>query len=478
MNKHFSKLALVSFGVATTLFLSGCTMGPNYESRDTELPQEWFADMPSTAELRNDWQNWWQQYQDPHLNTLVERALNDNLNLQAQLARIEQARAELGFAQANRWPLLSAQASAAREQQPETLMPAALGGGSPRNQLSVAGVLSYEVDLWGRLSRQREAAGALLAQSTYGAEAVQLNLISEVVTGYFNLLAIEQQYAALTTNIDSLEQTLALEQLRYDSGSSNVLNLRRAEAAVAAAKASLPDLREAQQVTRSALAILVGASPDELARGIVFEHSKLTDLHTPQQLPAYTPSELLQRRPDVRAAEASLIAANAQIGVAQAARFPSLNLSALGGSAATDTSDLFSSASQTWNIGADLAAPLFDFGRLARRVESATAMREQADIAYQQAILAAVRDASDAIALLSIAEQRSSAVQAQYDAIADTYRLTEMQYERGAIGFYELLASQRELINAELALTSAKRDHFTAYTNVFKAFGGGWQTSE
>lgn len=477
MNKHFSKLALVSFGVATTLFLSGCTMGPDYEARDTELPQEWFADMPSSSELTNDWQNWWQQYQDPNLNTLVERALNDNLSLQAQLARIEQARAELGFAQSNRWPMLSAQASAAREQQPETLMPAALGGGSPRNQLSVAGVLSYEVDLWGRLSRQREAAGALLAQSSYGAEAVKLNLISEVVTGYFNLLAIEQQYAALTANIDSLEQTLALEQLRYDSGSSNVLNLRRAEAAVAAAKASLPDLQEAKQLTHSALAILIGVSPDELARGIALEHSKLTNLRTPQQLPAYTPSELLQRRPDVRAAEASLIAANAQIGVAQAARFPSLNLSALGGSAATDTSDLFSSASQTWGVGADLAAPLFDFGRLARRVESATAMREQADIAYQQAILAAVRDASDAIALLTIAEQRSRAVQAQYDAIADTYRLAEMQYERGAIGFYELLASQRELLNAELALTSAKRDHFTAYTNVFKAFGGGWHST-
>ncbi|MCH8500400.1 MAG: efflux transporter outer membrane subunit [Aliidiomarina sp.] len=478
MNKHFSKLALVSFGVATTLFLSGCTMGPDYEVRETELPQEWFADMPSTAELSSDWQKWWQQYQDPNLDALVERALSDSLGLQAQLARIEQARAELGFAQANRWPLLSAQASAAREQQPETLMPTALGGGSPRNQFSVAGVLSYEVDLWGRLSRQREAASALLAQSAYGAEAVTLNLISDVITGYFNLLAIEQQYAALTANIDSLEQTLALEQLRYDSGSSNVLNLRRAEAAVAAAKASLPDLREAQQVTRSALAILVGASPDELARGIAFEQSKLTDLRAPQQLPAYTPSELLQRRPDVRAAEASLIAANAQIGGAQAARFPSLNLSALGGSAATDTSDLFSSASQTWSVGADLAAPLFDFGRLARRVESATAMREQADIAYQQAILAAVRDASDAIALLNIAEERSSAVQAQYDAIADTYRLAEMQYDRGAIGFYELLASQRELINAELALTNAKRDHFTAYTNVFKAFGGGWQINE
>ncbi|RUO21782.1 efflux transporter outer membrane subunit [Aliidiomarina haloalkalitolerans] len=478
MNKHFSKLALVSFGVATTLFLSGCTMGPDYQSTETELSEEWISSFPSEAELTRELQQWWQQYQDPNLNALVERALTDNLSLQVQLARIEQARAELGFENANRWPLLSAQASAAREQQPETLMPTALGGGTPRNQFSVAGVLSYEVDLWGRLARQREAAGAMLAESMFGTEAVKLNLVADVVTTYFNLLAIEQQYAALNSNIASLEQTLELEQLRYNSGSTNVLNLRRAEAAVAAAKANVPDLREARQLARSALAILVGATPEELLQGFNTDHGKLTELQLPQELPAHTPSELLQRRPDVRAAEASLIAANARIGVAQAARFPSLNLMALGGSAAMTTGDLFSAASETWSVGADLAGPLFDFGRLARRVESAKAQREQAEIGYQQAILAAVRDASDAIALLHIAEERSVAVQAQYDAIADTYRLAEMQYDLGAIGFYELLASQRELINAELALTTAKRDHFAAYTNVFKAFGGGWAANE
>lgn len=458
--------------------LSACTVGPDYQAATPQLTEQWpeleQAAITTSAENSAAWQQWWQQYQDPALNALLERALADNLNLRIQVSRIEQARAQLGLRDADRWPMLSAQASAAREQQPSSLMPAALGGGSPRNQFAVAGVLSYEVDLWGRISRQREAANALLAQSVFGAEAVRLSLISDVISTYFSLLTLEQQYAAATAMLASQQETLAIEHYRYERGASNTLNLRRAEAAVASAQAALPDLQAAIRTTRSALALLVGYSPEEMLRNVEFATSKFSALSTPNAFPAVTPSELLQRRPDVRAAEANLQMASAQVGVAVAQRFPSLNLSGVVGSAASDSSDLLASGSETWSIGADLAGPIFDFGRRKNAVLAAEGSLQEAELSYQQAIVAAIRDASDALYLLNIADQRFNAAQQQYEAIANTVTVAELQYDRGAIGLFELLESQRALLNAEMALSSAKSQQLIARTNLFKALGGGW----
>lgn len=468
--------------IAAALIMSGCAMGPDYQAQEVDVPDVWneghsdilaLANQQSTANTEQ-WQQWWTQYQDPALNTLVERALDENLSLQIQLSRIEQARSQLGLSQANRWPMLSAQASAAREQQPTTIMPTALGGGEPRNQFSIAGVLSYEVDLWGRVSRQREAATAMLEQSIFGTEAIRLNLITDVVSTYFSLLTIEQQRQAALDMIASQEQTLAIEEYRYERGASSPLNVRRAQASLASAKASLPDLEEAAQTTRSALAMLAGYTPREMLEEFEFAEGELNAVNQPTAFPSIAPSELLQRRPDVRAAEASLKAASAEVGVAVAQRFPSLNLNALLGTAAVDTSDLFSSGSETWSVGADLAGPIFDFGRRRSAVETAEAGLVMAELEYQQAVVSALRDTRDALVLLKIAEQRLTATESEYKAIADTYRLAEMQYEGGAIGFFELLETQRALLNIEMALSTARSKQLTASTNLFKALGGGW----
>lgn len=468
--------------IAAALIMSGCAMGPDYQAQEVDVPDVWNADHSDILTLANQqstanteqWQQWWTQYQGPALNTLVERALDENLSLQIQLSRIEQARSQLGLSQANRWPMLSAQASAAREQQPTTVMPAALGGGEPGNQFSIAGVLSYEVDLWGRVARQREAAAAMLEESIFGTEAIRLNLITDVVSTYFSLLAIEQQRQAALDMIASQEQTLAIEEYRYERGASSPLNVRRAQASLASAKASLPDLEEAAQTTRSALAMLVGYTPREMLEEFEFAEGELNAVNQPTAFPPVAPSELLQRRPDVRAAEASLKAASAEVGVAVAQRFPSLNLNALLGTAAVDTSDLFSSGSETWSVGADLAGPIFDFGRRRSAVETAEAGLAIAELEYQQAVISAFRDTRDALLLLNIAEQRLAATESEYEAIADTYRLAEMQYEGGAIGFFELLETQRALLNVEMALSTARSTQLTASTNLFKALGGGW----
>lgn len=464
------KLTLLA---AAITLASGCAMGPDYRAETPELPEQWPEQAP-LAETTEDWQQWWTRFEDPTLNQLVSRALDDNLSLQIQIERIEQARAELGLSKANHWPSLSAQAEATRALTSAAVAPPTQGGGQISNQFSVAGVLSYELDLWGRVARGKEAAAARLEQTIYGTEAVRLNLITDVVTTYFNLRAAEQQLQITRDTIASREKTLGLEQLRYDSGASDPLNIRQARAELETTRAQLPQQVQQVHELRSALAVLVGYSPRELLGALDFGDGELTNIVLPDTVPAVLPSELLQRRPDIRASEASLKAATAQVGVAQAQRFPSLNLTALGGSAALDTNDLFTAPAQTWSVGANLAGPLFDFGRTGARVDSAESQLAQAQSDYQLSVTSAFKETRDALTLYRTADQQVAAVRRQVQAIRETLELAQLQYDAGRIGFYELLDAQRGLLNAELSLSQALSNRLTASATLFKAMGGGW----
>ncbi|MGD8174749.1 efflux transporter outer membrane subunit [Marinimicrobium sp. ARAG 43.8] len=464
---------------ASLTLLSGCVMGPDYTPQTADLPEQWPDQERLTQEAdTEDWAQWWTRFNDPTLNQLVERALDDSLELRVQLQRIEQARAELGLINADRWPTLSAQADASREQGSAATMPPELGGGQIRNQFSVSGVLSYELDLWGSLRRQREAAVALLAQTQYGTEAVRLNLVADVVTTYFNLRAAEQQLAITRETVESREQTLALEEIRAEGGASSPLQVRQARAELEGTRARLPQQEQQVNELRSALAMLVGYSPRELLSEWDFGDGKLTDIRLPDQIPTVLPSELLQRRPDIRASESALIAATAQIGVAEASRFPSFNLTAMGGSAALEADDLFTAAAETWSVGASLAAPLLDFGRTRAAVLSAEAAVGQAEAEYQLAVASAFRDARDALALYRTSDRRVEAIRRQVDAIEETVELAQLQYDAGRIGFYELLDARRGLLEAELSLSQAVSDRLSATATLFKAMGGGWNGQE
>ncbi|TDP28181.1 multidrug efflux system outer membrane protein [Idiomarina aquatica] len=457
------------------LALSACTMGPNYQHQQIAVEDDWPEQVEQSNRLAKNWQDWWTQFNDPTLNALVEHALDENLELQLQLQRIEQARAQLGLSDAEFWPSLGGQAEATRQQQPRAILPIEIGGGAPRNEFTVAGTLSYEIDLWGRLRREREAANAQLDESVYGLEAVRLSIIGEVVSTYFNLRSLEQQQALAEETLASYLESLHVIELRYRSGAEDALGVRQARAAAASARAILPDLQEAAETTRSALAILVGFSAQELTQVFDFGDTKLTDLKLPDALPRLMPSELLQRRPDVRAAESYLIAANAQVGAAQASRWPSLNLSGLIGSSALQTSDLFEGAAQSWSIGGNLAGPILDFGRGRANVENAEALKAQAEIEYQMAVTSAFRDTRDALSMHRYAQKRVEAIQNQVKAIGQAVEMAEFQYDAGAIGIFELLNSRRELLQAKLTLSEAYAQRLLASANLFKAMGGGWQ---
>ncbi|MBZ0330552.1 efflux transporter outer membrane subunit [Halomonas sp. ANAO-440] len=463
---------LPALALATAL-LAGCAMGPDYRAPELALPDEWPEHVMLSAEARQEWQSWWTRFEDPSLDRLVERAVDDNLDIRLQLARIEEARARLGLARAEQLPSVGAQAEASRERTPGTASP--LGQSSTGNLFSLAGVLNYELDLWGRLDREREASEALLEQSEFARDAVRLNVIADVVATYFDLRNAERQLRITEETVASREETYRIEQIRFDSGETGELALRQAQSELETTRAQLPGQKQRVRMLEGALAILVGMSPAELMDELDFGDTQLADIVLPDSVPAVLPSSLLQRRPDIRSAEAGLIAANASIGVAEASRLPTLNLGGFLGTAAGDSSDLFTTAAQTWGLSATVMGPLFDFGRSRSRVDTAEALAAQAEVQYRATVNQAFNEVRNALVIFETSGERIEATRAQVEALARTLELAEVRYREGFVGFIELLDAQRALLSAELALSEAMRDRLTATATLFKALGGGWE---
>ncbi|WP_254277059.1 efflux transporter outer membrane subunit [Halomonas sp. 3H] len=455
-----------------TALLAGCAVGPDYRPPALDLPEQWPEHVLLGDEARAGWQQWWRQFEDPHLDALVTRAVDDNLELRLQLARIQEARARLGLARAEQLPSVNAQAEASRERTPGTLSPF---GESTDNTFSLAGVLDYELDLWGRLAREREIAEAQLEQSAFAHDAVRLNVIADVVATYFDLRSAQRQLRITEATAESREETFRLEQLRFDVGESDELALRQAQSELESTLAQLPSQRERVRVLEGALGLLVGMTPAELMAELDYGDTRLEAIALPDGVPAVLPSALLARRPDIRSAEAGLIAANAGIGVAEASRLPRFNLGSLLGTAAGDAGDLFTSAAGTWGLSATVMGPLFDFGRSASRIDTAEALAEQAEIQYRATVAQAFNEVRNALVTYETSGERVEATRRQVAAFERTLELAEVRYREGFVGFIELLDAQRALLAAELALSEAMRDRLTATATLFKALGGGWQ---
>lgn len=465
---------------ALALLLAGCAVGPEYQTPDIELPESWPAHITLEQQARDDWHRWWQRFEDPALNRLVERASEDNLELAIQLARIREARAQLGFADAERFPTVGYQAEANRERTPGAALPIDVQSvqellTSTNNQYSLAASLEYEIDLWGRLANQRAAAMAALQESLFARDAAELGVIGDVVTTYVSLKSAEAQQALMEETLAAYQETYRLQALRFEHGDISELELRQAEAEWRNLQAELPSLKQQVETLRGALGTLVGMSPDELLTTLDTGTSRLDDLAQPVGIPAVMPSAMLQRRPDIRSAEAALIAATAQIGVAEANRLPSLNLSSFLGTAAASTSDLFSDVARTWGVGASVMGPLFDFGRSQSGVESAEALAEQAEAQYRLTVLTAFNEVRDALYSYDFSKRRLAAIDEQLEAVARTRELAVLMYDQGQVSQLERLDAERNLLSARLAQAGARREQLAATATLFKALGGGWQ---
>ena len=305
-------------------------------------------------------------------------------------------------------------------------------------------------------------------------DSVRLSTVADVVATYTELRAAQRSLAITERTLETREETVRIERARYQGGDTNELTLRQAESELEATRALVPQQRQRVAQLRTALGVLVGMTPRELTSELDFGEGSLSDITLPEEVPEVLPSDLLERRPDIRAAEAAIIAATEEVGVAQAQRLPSFNLRGSFGSAAIESDDLFTGPAETWEIGASVLGPIVDFGRNKARVEAAESLRDQAETQYRVTLQQAFREVRDALAVYEATDERVSRLRDQVEALEKTLELAELRYEEGLTDFLTVQDTQRVLLDAELTLTNAIRDRLNATATLFKAMGGGW----
>ena len=455
---------LMSLGVAW--LAAGCTMGPNYQRPAVVSPATWRTPAPAGESPAN--LAWWTFYKDPVLTNLIATALAHNHDLRVATARIEEA---MGGYRAQRSYLFPEVSGAADWTRARSGITRATG-----NSYDALGLLSYEVDIWGRLRRLNEAARAQLLASEEGRAAVQIGLVAVVAGTYFNLRALDEQLAVARRTHATRTNSLALARIKYHEqngrgwGIVSELDVRQAETQVHAARSSMASLERALAMTENALSALLGQNPGPLARGVPLAQQPL-----PDQIPAGLPSDLLLRRPDVRAAEAQLMASHANIGAARAAYFPTISLTAALGLQSTQLDDLFSAGlSKTWKFAPQVAGPIFNAGRVRAGVQVARA-REQAALAtYEQSVQNAFREVDDALVSVAKLREQLGADEANAQAERERFKLSRLRYEGGVASYSDVLDAERFLFSAELNAIQTRGDLLSACAQLYKALGGGW----
>jgi multidrug efflux system outer membrane protein len=468
---------LRSFAISAIAFtLSACiNLAPTYERPALELPEEWAAPQGrGAAEIGTQW---WKIYDDVLLDRLIDEALANNANLQVAVARVDEARGLLGLARAEQSPTLNAELERSRNSASlRTATP--LPPGTPRETDDYRGVLSaaYELDLWGRLRNASRAARAELLATEAARETVRIALVADVAQAYFGLRALDEQLAATQRSLDTRSESLKLQKLRYEVGAISEFEFRQLEAEVLAAQAQLPALERRRAQQEHALAVLLGRSPRAIYQAEVVTAILRTDEVTEAPglvVPDGLPSQLLLRRPDLTEAEQRLIAANARIGVARAAYFPTISLTGFFGSQSGVLDDLFTSPAGTWQAAAALTQPLWAGGRVGAGVDAADARQRQALALYRQSIQNAFRDVRDAIVAQAKTRAQFEAERERVTALRTSLRLAKIRYDNGVASQLDVLDAERNLLGAELNRSDALRAQRAAIADLFKALGGG-----
>ena len=453
-------LLMVLFG---TLLVAGCAMGPDYERPETELPEAFEQTADSSSSIAN--LNWWELFGDEHLNSLVKIALEQNKDMAIAVSRIEEARAALGFVRSDQYPQFDVSAGASRGNS----IPGTSVSTPINNNFVLAGNLSFELDLWGKLRRSTEAAQAELLATVDASNSVRITLIADVASAYLLLLDLDTRVAIAARTLDTRNESLAIIQARFDRGTVALIDVNQAQIEKYDAEAQLAALQRENVQVENLLSILLGQNPSAIER----EQRDIYSL-APLKIPAGLPSELLERRPDVRVAEQQLAAQTARIGVAEAIRFPSLSLTGTLGLASDELSGFFSSDNQNWGLSAGLIAPVFNAGRNKRRVEVEIARTVQALLNYEQTVLQALREVEDSLVGVDTYQQEVLARENQEKAAASAAMLSRARYDGGVTSYLEVLESERSLFRAELLASSTHREQLVSYVTLYKALGGGW----
>lgn len=456
--------------------LTSCrSVGPDYQKPEVVTPTA-FKNAAPTSEISNSksqiTDSWWLVFNDPALNELETATLTQSPQLAAALARLDEARARLGTARSDRQPSLTTNTTArlAGETSERVLPvpPRPITYRDSGDSYRVPFDAAYEIDLWGRVRRSVEAAGAQAQASEQDLAALRLSLTAEVAQAWFSLRALDTETEILERTLELRNEQITIHQKRLDAGLTTELDLQRARAEAASAEAELADLRRRRELTANALAVLTGAAPSD------FKTPATTALAAPPAIPVGLPSGLLQRRPDVFAAERLLAARTAEIGVAKAAFFPTLRLTGSAGFESGDLRALVDRPSQFWQIGPSISYPILDGGRNKANLQAAEARTRAAFADYQQKILVAFRETEDALVDLRQQAEQTAAITRALDASTTAAALSTTRYEKGLVNYLEVIDAQRSQLGAErtlIQLTSARQ---ISTIRLIKALGGGW----
>lgn len=466
--KGFAGRPLATAMLMSGLLLSaGCMVGPDYMRPQLDMPASFKEPAPTDASFAN--LDWWELFADDRLDALIQEALANNRDLGVAVSRIEEAAALLRIERANQYPFLDAEAGAGRSSQSRNILPTA----ETESSYFFNGAASFEVDLWGKLRRSTEAARADLLSTESSARNVTISLISAVATTYFQLLDLDDRLRISIRTQKSREDALAIIKARYAKGTVPELDVNQAEIEAADAQASVAAFDRAVRQTENALSVLVGSRPRVIERG-----NELAQQTLPVEVPAGLPMSLLERRPDILAAEQQLAAETSRIGVARAQRLPSLSLTASFGYASRDLSDLVEGDSENWGIFGDIFAPIFNAGQL-KSIEEAQRLRaEQARLKYEQAVLDGLRDVDDSLTGLRTSRAEHVARQRQLEAARTAARLSRARYDGGLVSYLEVLDSERSLFQAELLESQTRQQQLSAVVGLYRALGGGWSPSD
>ena len=436
--------------ITVILVLAGivfsCKVGPNYQEPEDETPQTFRYTNNATDSIIN--LNWWDLFHDPVLDTLIATALRENKDLLIAASRIEQAKANVKFKKADYGPKIGVQAGAGATNQLFSIP-----GGNTFENYNAAGTFSWELDFWGKFRRSTEAAQAEMMGSFYGKRAIEIALISEVATNYFELLDYKTRLEISQSTLALRDSTLQIIQARFQKGIT---------------QASVPRFKRFIAFSENNLNLLMGKSMDS-----VLTFKDLQDYDLPDSIPTGIPSEILQRRPDVLQSEQFYKSQNANIGVAVAQRFPSISLTGMLGVGSSDLSNLLSNG-LGWSAGASLLGPLFEWGKNARRVDIERELAKQYLLEYERTVLTAMLEVNNSLVELSTYKEELIANEMKMKAAQNASYLSRQRYYQGVTSYLEVMENQRQEFDARLAYSENYQLLLNSYIGLYKSLGGGW----
>ena len=442
---------------------SGCALGPDYVRPTVELPESYrfgqdLASKPAPVATLAEVPDWWRSFGDPVLDALVSEGLASNRDLRVATARVDEFAARVDATHAQGLPQVGYGAGAGRQRVGNVV------GGNYSALLSA----SWELDLWGRIRREDEAARANLLATEQARLGVALTLVSAIVSGYVTLLDLDRRLEIAEATVEGRRSNVEVFQMRLDGGAVSDFEMLQVTAEYETAVGAIPELQQAIARQENALSVLVGRNPGPIGRG-----RALQDLAAPP-VPAGLPSELITRRPDILQSEQQLVAANALVGAARTLYFPTLSLTGYGGSASNALDDLFTGPARTWSFVGQLLGPIFAGGAIDSANLQAQARREQALASYEQTIQNAFRDVDDALAAIQSTRALVESLERRVAALRQAVELARLRYDNGYADYLEVLDTERSLFSAELSLSTARGDGYRSLVDLYRALGGDW----